>query len=161
MPERKIYQRNKYVFSQSSLKQLATLHPDLQRILKVTLMLGIMDFSVREGTRSDARQEALKKAGKSKVGAGGSMHNTSPSLAVDVAPYFVNRSPTWHDFMRLAGIIQSVAVMLGTPVRWGGDWDQDGEALTDQDFDDGYHFELTLVRKASDLPFVPVTINIQ
>lgn len=145
MPEMKKYIKNNFVFGEQSVRMLATCHPDLQKIATTALGLGIMDFSVKEGHRSDARQLALQKAGKSQVGPGGSTHNTDPSWAMDLAPYFKNRAATSADFMRLGGIIQAVAVMLGTPVRWGYDWDQDGEALTDQSFQDGYHFELTKV----------------
>jgi peptidoglycan L-alanyl-D-glutamate endopeptidase CwlK len=31
---------------------------------------------------------------------------------------------------------------LGVKLRWGGNWDRDGEPVTDQDFQDLVHFEL-------------------
>jgi hypothetical protein len=31
---------------------------------------------------------------------------------------------------------------VGVMIRWGGNWDMDGEPITDQDFQDLVHFEL-------------------
>lgn len=33
-------------------------------------------------------------------------------------------------------------VKLGIDIRWGGNWDMDGEPVTDQNFQDLVHFEL-------------------
>jgi len=35
----------------------------------------------------------------------------------------------------------SVGKMLEVDLRWGGNWDMDGEPITDQDFQDLVHFE--------------------
>jgi len=34
-----------------------------------------------------------------------------------------------------------VGKMLEVDLRWGGNWDMDGEPITDQDFQDLVHFE--------------------
>jgi len=50
----------------------------------------------------------------------------------------------WDDinqFYLMAGHIQSIATRLDYEIRWGGDWDRDGE-LTDQTFMDLGHFEI-------------------
>ena len=41
----------------------------------------------------------------------------------------------------MAGYIQATADKLGIKIRWGGDWDSDGD-LDDQTFMDLGHFEL-------------------
>ena len=54
------------------------------------------------------------------------------------------RSTMWDDinqFYLMAGHIQSIAIRLGYKIRWGGDWDRDGD-LTDQTFMDLGHFEI-------------------
>lgn len=44
-------------------------------------------------------------------------------------------------FYHFAGFVLATAARLGTPIRWGGDWDGDGDFM-DQTFDDLVHFEL-------------------
>ena len=70
-------------------------------------------------------------------------HNKMPSEAVDVVPY-INGKASWDKLhcCVLAGIVLACAVRLGESVRWGGNWDMDGEPITDQDFQDLVHFEL-------------------
>ena len=69
-----------------------------------------------------------------------SAHNKQPSQAVDLAPWPID----WEDtasFHRRAGVILGMAHLYGMAVRWGGDWDSDGNT-TDQLFNDLVHFEL-------------------
>jgi peptidoglycan L-alanyl-D-glutamate endopeptidase CwlK len=75
-----------------------------------------------------------------------SLHNSDPSIAVDLAPY-INGTIDWGDhdhgrrFYILAGIVFAVAEARGNvEIRWGGDWDQDGD-LDDQTLIDLGHFE--------------------
>lgn len=98
------------------------------------------DCTVLEGYRSPKRQHQLFMEGKSKVDAGESKHNASPSLAVDVAPCPID----WNDkerFYLFAGYVLGRADALGIKIRWGGDWDQD-TLVDDQTFNDLVHFEL-------------------
>ena len=75
-------------------------------------------------------------------------HNYSPSLAVDIYPYF-NNGANWDNehLSYLSGIIHAVSEMLliegkiSHRIRWGGNFDMDGEIL-EQSFDDRPHFEL-------------------
>lgn len=125
-------------FSQRSLTALSTIHPDLQRVLKEAIKH--VDFVVLEGHRDKIAQDAAVAAGKSKTPWPKSKHNSKPALAVDIAPYPIS----WSDsarFYRLAGFVQGIAAMLGISLRWGGDWDGDGD-LRDQTFHDLPHFEL-------------------
>ena len=41
----------------------------------------------------------------------------------------------------LAGMVLAIGKTLGHSIRWGGNWDMDGEPITDQDFQDLVHFE--------------------
>lgn len=125
-------------FSKRSLSALATLHPDLQRLLQEAIKH--VDFVVLEGHRDKVAQNAAVAAGKSKTPWPKSKHNSKPSLAVDIAPYPVS----WSDrerFYHLAGFIKATAIMLGINLRWGGDWDSDGD-FRDQTFDDLPHYEI-------------------
>lgn len=131
-----------YSFGRSSKAHLDTLDPRLQAIL--TEAIKIMDFSVVCGHRSNTEQARLLKEGLTQVGPGASKHNTYPSLAMDVAPYYPGDKIRWRDIeamCMLYGIIKGIAHMQGVNVRWGGDWDMDNDRK-DQTFDDVWHIEI-------------------
>ena len=128
------------VFSKRSLKALQDVHPDLRKVLDHALEFS--DFVVLEGYRSVERQRRLFAAGASKIDGvkKKGKHNYLPALAVDVAPYPIdfNDVRRYHD---LAQVILLAAKHLGIAIRWGGDWDRDGDTK-DQKFNDIGHFEL-------------------
>lgn len=118
------------MFSNRSLQEMETLHPDLQRVLVEAIKYK--DFTVLQGHREKADQDAAYSRGLSKLKWPHSRHNSKPSRAVDIAPYPVD----WKDneaFAELAGVIKTVAAQLGIKVRWGGNW---------ASFRDRPHFEL-------------------
>ena len=135
----------KFSFGSKSEIAISGCHPFLQEIARKTLSHGIMDFAIIEGYRPDRLQHEYFIAGKSKVDAGNQMakHNQRPALAFDAMPY-INGKGSWNQLhcCVLAGIILATAKMSGYELRWGGDWNQDGEPITDQDFQDLVHFEL-------------------
>jgi peptidoglycan L-alanyl-D-glutamate endopeptidase CwlK len=116
-----------------STRNLNTATEGLQRVVRRALSYGIMDFSVTEGHRSLERQKELYDDGKS--GKDGIIkkgkHNSVPSQAVDLMPYpaTVNGINVWDDKQRfcvLAGLLLAASVEEGVKLRWGGDWDGDG-----------------------------------
>lgn len=128
-------------FSLASMQRLATCDIRLQKIM--CEVIKVIDFTVVCGTRNKEDQERAFAEGKSKVHWPNSMHNTLPSLAIDVAPYFPE-GIRWSDreaFIYLAGIIKGTAAHMGYTLRWGGDWDSDNDQK-DEDFKDLPHFEL-------------------
>jgi peptidoglycan L-alanyl-D-glutamate endopeptidase CwlK len=131
-----------YYFGKSSEDNLSTAHPELQEVMRDALATGIMDFSIIEGHRSKALQNRYYDLGKSKVKYPDSKHNKIPSAAVDAVP-FINGAPSWNKLhcCILAGIILACAAKRKVKLRWGGNWDMDGEPITDQDFQDLAHFE--------------------
>lgn len=133
----------RYKFGSTSLARLATCDPRLQVVMRAAIAQGLMDMTVTEGHRDQATQDKYFNEGKSRVQFPNSKHNTMPSRAVDVAPYVNgNLSYDQRHCCHLAGIILGIAASLGVKLRWGGNWDQDGEPVTDQDFQDLVHFEL-------------------
>lgn len=125
-------------FSKRSNMRLETCHPDLQKIFKHIIKHN--NCTILEGHRTNAKQQELFENGSSKVKAGKSKHNKYPSLAVDVAPYPI----FWEEkerFLFFGGYVKSVADTLNIKIRWGGDWDGDGN-FKDQTFNDYVHFEL-------------------
>jgi hypothetical protein len=59
---------------------------------------------------------------------------------VDVAPYPIR----WEDYEKFywfGGYVKGVADSLGLEIRWGGDWDGDGD-FKDQTLVDLVHWEI-------------------
>lgn len=119
-----------YKFGQKSLDNLATVHPDLQRVFKTAIASSPYDFSITEGLRSLERQKQLVEAKKSTTM--NSRHLTGK--AVDIA-VFVDGKLTWDMkyYKTVSDHVKAVAQSLGIPLVWGGDW---------QTFVDAVHYEL-------------------
>jgi len=135
-------------FSQRSGGRLATCDPRLQAVFN--RVVEIVDCTVVEGHRSEARQNEMFDTGKSQLRWPESKHNSEPSLAVDVIAYPID----WKDRERatlFAGYVMGVANEIaraeangGDPawrLRWGGDWNSDWQ-VKDNHFDDLVHFEI-------------------
>ena len=125
-------------FGNKSKARLSTCDQRLQDVFNE--VIKYVDCSVLEGHRSKERQNILYDEGKTKVCYPKGRHNTSPSLAVDVAPYPID----WNDrerFHLFAGFVLGVARRMGVTLRWGGDWNMNFE-VNDNKFDDFPHFEI-------------------
>jgi len=138
-------------FGKVSEQKIATLHTDLQIILREAIK--ITDFSVICGLRNEIDQNKAVSDRCSKAEYPKSRHNRSKNVdgtynftisdAVDIAPYpikwpniqtqttqtYVKRMGV---FYRLAGVILTIAALRGIKIRWGGDF---------KSFFDGPHFE--------------------
>lgn len=139
----------KYDFSKSSKRRLEEVDERLRAIVNDVMALQIMDFSVMEGRRTKERQEQLVRDGKSKTMK--SKHLVG--LAVDLYPYPVDMSKVnsgnWVELARfgvLAGLMKAVARKHSVKIRWGLDWDGDGQTL-DHTFHDAPHFEIEEVEQ--------------
>lgn len=119
-------------FGKRSRKELATAHPDLQRLFNEVVKM--FDCAVICGHRGKADQEKAFAGGFSKVQWPKSKHNKVPSLAVDVAPFpsLFKDVSKFHD---LAVVVKETAKRLGIRVTWGGDfrggWDKPHWQLED------------------------------
>jgi peptidoglycan LD-endopeptidase CwlK len=125
-------------FGQKSQEILSTCDVRLQHIFNE--VIKDIDCTVLCGHRDQAAQDEAFKTGKSKQPWPTSKHNSSPSLAVDVAPYPVD----WNNLGRfyfLAGLVQGTACRLGYKIRWGGNWSGDLQ-MAKQNFNDFPHFEI-------------------
>ena len=121
-------------FGKKSQERLRGVNSELVNVLFE--LVKIMDVTIIEGVRSQERQDRLVAEGKSKTKF--SKHITG--RAVDLAPYRIN----WEDrdrFHYMGGMLRGIAHQMGVKVRWGGDWDGDGETR-DNNFDDLVHIEL-------------------
>lgn len=137
-----------FYLGRRSLSRLVGVHPALVTVVKRAISITECDFTVLEGLRSRERQRRLFNAGASKIM--NSRHVPVPKSeggnglghAVDLGAY-VDGTVRWdwplyyliYNAMWAASKIENVAI------RWGGDWDRDGE-FTDERWRDGPHFEL-------------------
>ena len=143
-----------------SLKQRATCDERLQRVFDRVIQKR--DCTWLEGKRSEAQQIINVAKGVSKT-----MNSTHvyplnvPSRGADVAPYplkwpkrpdlnlppeqLVVELAKWQKdvarYYYFAGYVLAIAEELGTPLRFGGDWDGDND-IHEQSFDDLVHYEL-------------------
>jgi peptidoglycan L-alanyl-D-glutamate endopeptidase CwlK len=109
-----------FTFGAQSRACLATCDPRLAAVAEAALAASPYDFGIIEGHRSLDRQAYLFAEGS------------------------VNGVPVWEDAQRfavIAGAILATGNRLGIPLRWGGDWDGDGNAR-DQSLHDLPHIEL-------------------
>lgn len=128
-------------FSRVSKQRLETCDLRLQELFND--VVRTFDCTIVEGHRGEKKQNEYYSEGKSKVQFPNGKHNKTPSEGIDVAPY-INGKISW-DFrhcLYFAGFVKGVAEKHGIKIRWGGDWDMDNEAMTDQNFQDLVHFEL-------------------
>lgn len=102
------------------------------------------NFIILETHRDKERQDKLNAMGKSQVKYPNSKHNKYPSKAVDMIPLESNGDINWDNrelFTLFAGYALAVSKMKGYDLRWGGDWNKNGD-ISDNKFDDLPHFEL-------------------
>ena len=154
-----------------SSKILTELERDLVMILDWGLKYSPVDFGLNEGNRPPEKQFEYYKVGRKKInevwgkidprGKGTitncdgfkikSKHNYSPSEAVDIYIHVLGKPSLTYDVAHLslvAGVLIASAAFLFEQgkiqhkLRWGGNWDKDGEILFDQEFDDLPHVEL-------------------
>lgn len=117
-------------FGKRSRKELATAHPDLQRLFSE--VINLIDCAVICGHRGHADQDKAFAEGKSKLKWPNSKHNKVPSLAVDVAPW-PSLYSDMEKFVSLIDVVKSTARRLGIKITCGIDWKR---------FPDAPHVEL-------------------
>ena len=121
-------------FGKRSKSRLKGVNVKLVNVLNE--LIKIMDVTIIEGVRSKERQAELLEEGATKVKYSRHMEGK----AVDLAPYPID----WNDrdrFHYMGGMLRGIAHQMGVKVRWGGDWDGDGETKNNN-FDDLVHIEL-------------------
>lgn len=137
-----------YALSARSRGNLRGVHPDLVRVVERAIEITGQDFMVLEGVRTPERQAELYAQGRTRPGpivtwtldsrhfakADGYGH------AVDLVPWPVDWS-TPAKFDAIAAAMFEAARELGVGLRWGADWDEDGNPR-ERGESDSPHFEL-------------------
>ncbi len=135
-----------YILGKRSRKSLKGVNEKLIAVVSRAIEITEQDFTVLEGKRSRKRQQWLKRNGYSWTLK--SKHITG--RAVDVAPWvIVNGKGTvdWNDlkkFERIKEAMFQAAKELNVTIRWGGDWNCNGDYHDEirRGVYDGGHFEL-------------------
>lgn len=154
-------------FSNRSLARLRTCHPILQELCQ--RVVEHHDISIITGHRTQQQQDEARHNNSQKSWPN-SKHNTTPSMAVDIAPYplpeswgslsgattMLARDLAWKErvkFYEALAVFRFCWAQMITDfpeiadqcrLRLGADWDGDHD-YRDQTFDDLGHIELTSV----------------
>lgn len=156
-----------YKLGSKSLKELEGVHPDLVSVVKRTMELTPVDFSVHDGIRSAADQRQMFRKGASQLDGTTkkSKHQKQKDgwgHAVDLVPYYDGALHwEWEPLYDIAAAVAQAANELGVRIRWGGSWGEITNTTTlpralnqeyverrlkagSKAFTDGPHFELLL-----------------
>ena len=116
----------RYRFAQSSIDRLQGVHSKLSAVMYEAKEKSIIDFDISCGHRSVEEQNKLFNLGRSQLDGvvNRSMHNSVPSLAVDIYAY----NGKYADYSRknmeyLSRVIKEAGSELGVKIIWGGDWE--------------------------------------
>lgn len=127
-----------FPFGPKSLAQLATCDPKLQLLFHEVSKYRSCTIII--GHRNKAAQDEAFRTGHSKLKWPLGEHNKLPSSALDASPYPIDWKNTQR-FYYFGGFVMGIAASLGIRIRFGGDWDSDGDPRN-QTFNDLVHFEL-------------------
>lgn len=127
----------KFKLSETSIKRLNNVHPDLIKIVHRAIEITSQDFMVLEGARTLAQQKEYFRTGKSKTMKSRHLPSSNycgMSCAVDLVPIVGGKvSWDWQYYYPLAEAVKQAAKDINIPIEWGGDW---------KTFKDGPHFQL-------------------
>lgn len=132
-----------FTLNKRSLDRLVGVHPDLVRVVRRAIELSTQDFMVLEGVRTIERQRELYEQGRTKPGKVITWTMQSKhidGLAVDLVPSPVDWN-TLNKFDAIAAAMFAAAKDWGVAIRWGADWDGDGNPR-ERGETDSPHFEL-------------------
>lgn len=132
-----------FAFGSSSRAKLATCHPELAAVAERVMSYQVFDFAIVWGHRGEEAQNQAFLDGASTKKWPDSLHNRTPSPALDFAPWIDGRIP-WddsHAFAVIGGMFIAAGAELGTGIVYGGDWDMDGSTL-DTKLKDWGHIQL-------------------
>lgn len=144
-----------FKWGERSKKVLDELQPELRVVMGDALRLSSVDFSLVDGARTIEEQRKYFKEGKSKVNPdaypspdalyAAAKHVVGPGMpkarAVDIIIGVEGKGYDMNHLSHVAGVILTCARQRGIAMRWGGNFDQDGQIL-EQPFIDSPHFEL-------------------
>ncbi len=132
-----------FVLGKTSLARLKGVDETLVNVVKRAIEISAVDFTVMEGVRTLERQRELYAQGRTAPGKIVTWTMKSRHIegkAVDLVPYPLD----WNDldkFDKIKDAMFQAARELDVNLRWGADWDGDGNYREKGEYDSP-HFEL-------------------
>jgi peptidoglycan L-alanyl-D-glutamate endopeptidase CwlK len=132
-----VVERGKFKLDAASEKILATVRPDLQRVIRHAASITTVPFAVVSGNRTQAQQDYLYAQGRTRPGLVVTWTRNSNHMgggAIDFSAVDARGKPTNHlkhtwnadHYKPIAQIILAAGKELGIPVEWPlwkkGDW---------------------------------------
>lgn len=133
-----------FKLSARSLERLNGVNPKLIDLLLVAIRRTPIDFGVAflGGKRTAEEQNQLFKEGYSQRDGYIKLSKHQSGNAVDLNVFVKSKLVDNKEMLCvIAGIIFSCASELNIDIRWGLDWNMDGD-IRDNKFNDQYHFEI-------------------
>lgn len=129
----------KFKFGARSLRELEGVHNDLRKVMFRALELTNQDFAITDGVRTIEEQKEYVRTGASTT----LKSRHVDKCAVDVVACIPNGKISYNPLlmMKIKAAVFAAARELGIPIRWGGDWNCNGDT-GDETFVDMPHFEL-------------------
>lgn len=155
-----------WILSKNSLKHYNQLIDDGKIVIDFMLKYCPVDFGISHAYRTPEEQFELFKIGRKQINGVWqkvgkvvtncdgyeklSFHNYKPALAFDFFAWIPGKKKLMYDEIHLT-VISTTAIVFSHYLydlgkidylaRSGSNWDEDGELLYDQDFDDSPHIE--------------------
>lgn len=132
-----------FKLGKTSLARLKGVDETLVNVVKRAIEISEVDFTVLEGVRTLERQRELYAQGRTAPGKIVTWTMKSSHIegkAVDLVPYPLD----WNDlekFNKIKDAMFQAAKELDVNLRWGADWDGDGNYREKGEYDSP-HFEI-------------------
>ena len=132
-----------FKLGKTSLARLQGVDETLVNVVKRAIEISEVDFTVMEGVRTLERQRELYAQGRTAPGKIVTWTMKSRHIegkAVDLVPYPLD----WNDldkFNKIKDAMFQAAKELDVNLRWGADWDSDGNYREKGEYDSP-HFEI-------------------
>lgn len=132
-----------FKLGKTSLARLKGVDENLVNVVKRAIEISEVDFTVLEGVRTLERQRELYAQGRTAPGKIVTWTMKSRHIegkAVDLVPYPLD----WNDldkFNKIKDAMFQAAKELDVNLRWGADWDGDGNYREKGEYDSP-HFEI-------------------
>ena len=133
-----------FKLSDRSLQRMKDVNPKLINLALLAIKRTPVDFGIAwmGGLRTSEEQNQLFKDGYSKCDGYLKMSKHQSGDAIDLNVFVGNKMIDNKEMLCVvAGVMFSCASELNIKLRWGLDWDSDGD-IRDNVFNDMYHFEL-------------------
>lgn len=134
----------KYNLSERSLTRAKDVNPKLINLILLAIRRTPVDFGVayQGGKRTPEEQNQLFKEGYSKCDGYEKLSKHQSGDAIDLNVFVGSKVVDNKEMLCvIAGVMFACADELNLKIRWGLDWNQNGD-IRDNTFNDVYHFEI-------------------